>query len=72
MCEPMSWCLEHDCSYVCELSDNTNCEIDLTELSCHTKTSHGGWLHGGARKTTELSKLGGGPCMEMGGAIGIR
>ena len=45
-----------DCSYVRQHSDNTNCELDLT-LSCHTRVSHGGWLHRGARKTTELSKL---------------
>ena len=45
-----------DCSYVRQHSDNTNCELDLT-LSCHTRVSHGGWLHRGARKTIELSKL---------------
>ena len=56
MCEPMSWHLMRDCSYVRQHSDNTNCELDLT-LSCHTRVSHGGWLHRGARKTTELSKL---------------
>ena len=64
-CHPMLWRQKHNCSYVRELSDNTNCETK-SHSSHHTRILHGGWLHRGPCKTTKPSKLGGGTCTKMG------
>ena len=46
----MSWRLKCDSGYVCELGEDTKCEIDLPS-SCHVRILHGGWSH-----TVELAK----------------
>ena len=50
LCCPMLWCLKHDCSYLCELSNNANFKTSL--LSSHQTTI----LHG--RRTTQKHRTG--------------
>ena len=47
----MLWRLKCDSGYVCELGEDTKCEIDLPS-SCHVRILHGGWSH-----TVELAKV---------------
>ena len=48
---------------VCELSDNTNCDIDQFVKIC-------GWLHGRPYKIIELAKFRDGRCTEIGARLG--